>query len=234
MARVSEGRKVIRSHAELHRLLPRLFAQQDQHPQLAIAALANPILALEELGYELAPEIALHMQRLARFGAARTAEIEGIEADLRKELGPDAPIDDRHRLARAVIVRLPDELLDADFPEETLMPKAALAPASDEAKPRFIKDEVPSRPLAIRDRLGPLLAEPPQRRFDSPTQPPDPLAVLRGRAPLLDAMIRLREIEGSRARLAEPEVFHGILDRRIATPITRVRFRPSASAPPEG
>lgn len=233
MARSSDGRKVVRSHAELHRLLPRLFAQQEEHPQLAIAALANPILALQELGYDLAPEIAGHMERLARFGAARTQEIEAIEADLRRELGPEAPIGDRPSLARAVIERLPESLLDADFPEDGERETRTSAPKGDAAKPSA-KDVPPPRGTAVRDKLAPILSEPVQRRFDRPAQQPDPLAVLKGRAPLLDAMIRLREIEASRARLAEPEVFHGILGGRIATPVARVRFRPGARTPPEG
>ena len=54
-----------------------------------------------------------------------------------------------------------------------------------------------------------------------------------GRSPLLDDVLALRAIEGSRARLAEPETFRRILEGDIRTPITRVRFKASAAPPDE-
>lgn len=233
MSRSDDAAKVVRSHAELHRLLPRLFAQQEQRPQLAIAALANPVLALRELGYVLAPEIARHMERLARFGAARTAEIDAIEAELQRELGEKATLDDRQALAKAVMDRLPDSLLDAAFPDDADA-KGGAAKGPDAPPLQAAGKSTAPRAVSVRERLADLLPEPRQRRFDGPASQPDPLAALKGRAPVLDAMLRLREIEGSRARLAEPEVFRGILDGRIATPVTRVRFRPARQPPAEG
>jgi hypothetical protein len=224
-----QDQKTIRSHEEFRRLLPKLVAQQEERPALAIAALANPILALEELGYSFAPEIRPHMERLARFGEDRTVEIEQIEQRLAETLGPEVDIADRRALAAAVISRLPVDLLAEHVPEvKPIHPHSdAPAPVRKAEQPRAKPTKAPAPKEMALDQFRDRLAEFPQRRFDAFVTARDPLAALKGRAPLLDDMIRLREIEGSRARLAEPDVFQGLLSGKIRTPISRVRFVPS-------
>jgi hypothetical protein len=206
-----------------------LLAQQEERPELALAALANPILALEELGYRFAPEIRPHMERLARFGEERTAEIEQIEKRLTKTLGPKVDLGDQRALAAAVVARLPADVLAAQEPVLSETPQQPPAATAVQSAPQLRQkpSKTPASGNSGPDRLRDLLAEVPQRRFDEFQAARDPVAALKGRDPLLDDVIRLREIEGSRARLAEPDVFRGLLSGKIQTPITRVRFMPS-------
>jgi hypothetical protein len=194
---------------------------------LALATLANPILAIEALGYTFAPEIRRHIERLARFGEERTRALEEIETRLRKELGEDLDLDNGAAVAKAVLARLPaDQTPAQQTPADRA--NAEQRGASYGAGP----DDRPADRLD-RDKLAAALAEVPQRRFDSLKRPEDPLGAFKGTAPVIDDLIAFREIESSRARLARPDVFHKILSGELETPITRVRFRPGTTEPVE-
>ena len=209
----------IKSHSALRKLLPKLLEQQDERQDLALATLANPILAIEALGYAFAPEIRLHMERLARFGEQKTRDLERLETRLREELGADLDLADGAAVAKAVLARLP----------------AAQTSEQQTSKTSKAEQQRPSHGTGTDDRpddgldrakLAAALAEMPQRRFDAFKRPKDPLAAFKGAAPVIDDLIAYREIENSRARLATPEIFQKILSGDIDTPITRVRFRP--------
>lgn len=235
----SADRTTIKSHADFRRLLPRLIAQQDKRPELAIAALANPLLALEELGYAFAPAIRPHMERLARFGEERTAEYDAVEKRIASKLGADVDLTDHAALAKAVIAKLPKALLEETpfaTPAETsyaAKPAQGARKSGVNARAGSAKAAGSTQPPTVRDLLAAELPEPPQRRFRTLRRSEDPLAPLAGRNALIDDMLALREIEGSRARLADRDTFRKILEGELRTPITRVRFKPAA-VPPDG
>lgn len=231
-------REAIKSHAAFRRLLPKLLELQEERQDLALAALANPLLALEELGYVFAPDIRRHMERLARFGEEKTQQIEEIEARLHRELGEDIDPEDAPAVARAVLKRVPAELLDIDrcaIEAPTAVTQRSVqserVTAFRRAEHNLAAAAVPSevRDLPPRERLSAVLSELPQRRFVTFERSPDPLIAFKGVAPVIDDLIAWREIEASRARLATPAVFRKILSGEIATPITHVRFRPGGA-----
>lgn len=230
MAAAQNEPKTIASHEAFRKLFPKLLAMQEEHPKLAVAALANPILALEELGYSFSPEIRAHMERLARFGEEKTTEIEEIEGRLTKSFGKTVSIEDGPALATSLVAKLPQKLLDetAEEPEPAAAPKLSTKRVAREADSAIAAQTVAlASTVKLSDLITKQLAAPVQRNFLSLTQPPDALAKFKGREPLLDDVIRLREIEGSRARLAEPETFQKILSGEVKTPLSNVRFRPT-------
>jgi hypothetical protein len=47
----------LRSFEQLHRLVPALIGRLNKQPELAARAMANPLLALEELDIRLTPKV---------------------------------------------------------------------------------------------------------------------------------------------------------------------------------
>ncbi len=89
----------IASLDDLHRRLPEMVKQQETHPRLAIAALANPLLALERLGYTIASEIAREVAIRTRFRGEDAERLLTLDQALRTDLGDDADLDDAPTLA---------------------------------------------------------------------------------------------------------------------------------------
>jgi len=223
-------REQLKSHNAFRKLLPKLLEIQEERQDLAIAALANPILALEELGYVFSPKIRRHMVHLARFGEEKTQRLKQLEAKLRKELGKELDLDDAPAVARAVLERVP-----ADLPETTEVAGVTAEDAAPNSRnialkrAEFVVKAPPESQATVkttpRERLSAIVAELPQRHYHSFRRAADPLTAFKGVLPAIDDLIEWREIEGSRARFATPEIFRRILNGELTTPITRVRFR---------
>lgn len=63
---------------ELRRLVPVLVKRANDDQAFALRALSNPLLALEEAGVTLSPELSQHVERLARFSPKDVSRAEEI------------------------------------------------------------------------------------------------------------------------------------------------------------
>lgn len=76
----------IGSLRELQLQMPRIVQALNANQALALAAATNPMLALEELGYELSPQARLEIEPYARFGPDNLQKLADLEAKIYGQL----------------------------------------------------------------------------------------------------------------------------------------------------
>jgi hypothetical protein len=194
----------ITSLDELHRRLPEMVRHQETHPRLAIAALANPLLALETLGYTIDPAIAREVALRTRFSGEDAGRLLTLERDVHAVLGDDFDIDD----AAAVAPRLL-RLVEPEAAKDVAK-RAARAPA-----------EVEAPAASLRAALG---VAAPVAAVGRP-RAADPLVPFRGLHPVIGRLVAYRTLEASRPRLASRAVFEALLAGKTAGPVTAARLR---------
>lgn len=81
--------KTLRSFSSFHRLVPSIIRRLNEDQGLAMRALANPILAIEELGITLAPSLQKEVERRLRFSEKDGKRLEALEAEIHKHAGTE-------------------------------------------------------------------------------------------------------------------------------------------------
>ncbi len=72
--------KTIQSFQDAQKQIQSILAELNAKPELALAAAANPVLALEELGYELTPQARLEIEDRVRFGQKKAKRIQELRS----------------------------------------------------------------------------------------------------------------------------------------------------------
>lgn len=193
----------ISSLSELQQMMPRLLKETAGNNRLLLAAAANPILALAQLGYEVTPEAAREIELRARFGEEEGAAYDALEQEIRSLAGDAFNPEDRH-VAQQVLERL--------------------LPRQEAAKGKGKKQQEPTmnggRRKQILEAAKPLAA----RRVGE-TAVQDPLAHFAESHPVIPALLRWREMERRFPRFAPADLFQRILDEEVDLPITEIEFK---------
>ena len=77
---------VVTTQEDLHKNLRKIGRRFNENPDLARLVLVNPILALEDVGVQLSPEVKKHIIDLFRFPAGLKKRKAKLEAELKEEL----------------------------------------------------------------------------------------------------------------------------------------------------
>lgn len=110
--------------AQLQEQIDRLLERFNADQPLAMAAAVNPLLALEELGYRLAPAVQREIERRSRYTKRQLARLETLRAEFLQAV-PDFPIEEFDVLSSAQVRRLLRETLqipDDRIPRDLDMP----------------------------------------------------------------------------------------------------------------
>lgn len=157
----------IRTWKELQARVGEILERLNEDPDLVLAAAANPLEALRELGYSLGEDLEREVEARLRFGpqdGPRKVELE--------------------KAVVAAVGRPVDALDDREV--DRVLAKAGLRPGSRKA-----------------DRLEPL----------------------RGKHPVIEPLIELRDIERRAPRFASPDTYQRLRSGKARLPITRLRAR---------
>jgi hypothetical protein len=126
MARSRQQGTLVSSFERLQRLLPGILEEHGDNQQLVLAALANPILALEHLGYSFPPDVRDQIALRVRFGEEQAKTLRSLRAAVHEAAGEvfdlDSPAELRRVLRRLfestapkqARQRKPAEVLDRD------------------------------------------------------------------------------------------------------------------------
>lgn len=85
--------KKIENFKDFHRLIPEFIKEINKDQQLAIRAAVNPLLAFEELGYDLPPEVQKKVGIFIRFRPKDRKRLTELEAEIYKAAGCTFDID---------------------------------------------------------------------------------------------------------------------------------------------
>jgi hypothetical protein len=198
------GRKV-ETMRDLRRLVPAILKEINADPALALRAAANPLLALEELGYVLTQELRTEAERRVRFPKATLERMGVLEKQIFEAAGERFDVDAQAEVERILFKKLELPRPDADTPENQEQLQVALQQGT-----------LMARTTAT---LG--------REFV------DPLDKLAGKHPVMMPLLEYRRLEASEPRLAAPVLYERIKRGEVKLPVVRVQGRLKSDSPQE-
>ncbi len=196
---------------DAQRAMPRLIGALNDDPRLARAALANPLFAIEELGYTIDEGIRTTFERRIRFRPDEAARLEGLAAEVSEAAGCEVDVDDPYDLAHVLF-----DVLGLPRPD---------ANGKGEVE-RFNDRSSHEERSSATEPLDPRLPWVTDYR-------PDPLEALAGTHPVIRPLLEYRNLDASQPRLASPDRYRRARDDTSS--VANVSFRrhtePSASSP---
>jgi hypothetical protein len=205
-----DGRdRKIRSFQDLRRRVPDILERVNADPALALRAAANPLLALEEMGYDLPREVRAEVERHVRFPRADRERLDALSSE---------------------ISRLAPEPFDPDEPEElerVLFRKLKLPPLPQRVP-------IPAGPVKAAPRARAAASAVPAHPLARPIVPPgapkgvDPLEAIRDAHPVVPVLLEYRRIQSTQPPLAPREVYERLRRQGgedAAGPRLRIRAR---------
>ena len=201
----------VTSFEAFYRLVPSIVKRLSEDRDFMVRAMANPVLAIAELGFELTPEVAREVERRARFSDAARTRLASIEGKLFEAAGERFDPESDEDLQRVLFVRL-------KLPRPSGLVSLAPPPVRPLDGPRIVvKENTPG------GRKGGKTA---RRRFDArraeSASPTDPLEQLRGRHAVVDLLLQHRAISLRSPRLASRAGYDAVKANPRGVPVARV------------
>jgi len=189
----------------LRRRVPSIVQRINADEALAMRAAANPLLALEELGYELEEDLKREVALRIRFDQRTIETMQGLSARIHELAGEPFEIDSPAHLGAVLFERLK-------------------LPALPPAPQRVVVAEgtIAARSVGQRTRTPADALETP-RKVPGGVRPPDPLEALRGKHPVVEPLLEYRRLQGSVPALASRELYEKIKRGEVSAPKLRLR-----------
>ena len=203
----------ISSLQQFQRVVPAIVKAINADPELALRAAANPLLAVEELGYAIEPDVRRLAERRVRFPKATFERLGELEAEVYKKAGEQFEIDSGDALSRVLFEKLK---LPPPVGSETSQKRTQKSKATAQQPPAALRitDPLPPRPIG-----------------HEPV--PDPLDALRKAHPVMKPLLEYRQLEASTARLAPPDLYERIRRGDVKSPVTKLKARLKRGPTPE-
>jgi hypothetical protein len=198
--------------SELQHDVSSILERLNQEPRLALAALVNPLLALEELGYDIAPGIRPSLEHRMRFPPQAFHQLECLQREVFTAAGHPFTIDEPRELYRVL------------FDELRLPQPDHRSSCSERGSERALPP-----PALVTEPL------PPHVFGRQPVE--DPLGALAGAHPIMRPLLEYRLLESSEPRFAPRPLYDGVKNENRAHFVTRTHIRlkqakPKGDAPP--
>jgi hypothetical protein len=206
---MAHERQTIRSIEALRERVPEILKRLNADPALLLAAAANPILALEELGYTVPDEFRSELDRRIRYTSDERKRLEALRAQIFEAAAHSFDIDDAAALQEILFARLQLPPLPPEPVRVSLAPSAETR-SGDNRLTQLTSD---SHPLSVRYRAAGL-----------PTQP-DTLEPLRDHHPVIGPLIAYRSIVARHAPFAPREIYERVRLGDVRGPAFKLRAR---------
>lgn len=194
-----EGRQSVSvtSWEDLQREVAPIVDRINADQSLALAAAANPLFALEELGFEIDPDAQPEIEDRLRFRPPDAERLGKLRRDLHRQAGgPFDPASDAdvRRVLTAAGVKV-GRIVARERPPLAFAPRQA-----DEPQPKGAS-----------------------AKQAEPDHAADPFERLRGEHPLIEPLLEYRRLEASEPRLAARDVYKALREGSRSVPVTRLR-----------
>ena len=199
-----------------HRLVPSIVKRLSEDRDLAVRAMANPVMAIEELGFDLAPEVAQEIERRVRFSDETRSRLSAIETRLFEAAGerfdPESVQDIERVLFSRLKLRRPADLGSLEPPPRPGLevPRFAVKRIEAEARKRGAKKQGAK---AVRRFIA--------RRVETPL-PVDPLAQIKGSHVVVDLLLQHRAITRRVPKLASRAGYEALKANPRGVPVTNI------------
>lgn len=192
----------------LQKVVPLIVKAVNDDEAFGLRASANPLLAAEEMGFQIAPEIQRPAEWRVRFSKENAARLGELEEQVYKLADEHFDIDSSQDLDRVLFEKL--KLPRPKPPSEPPVTPQQQTPPSKYRK----SSSAPPRPVGL-------------------TPAPDPLEELRDAHPVMEPLLEYRRIDRSAPRLASRELYERIRRGEVKMPITKIQARLKRSRTPK-
>ena len=196
---INKEKLPIDSINEVRRLASSIIEISNSDEELALHAAANPIMAMEDMGYRFTDEIRYQLERIFRFSNETRMQLDNLEKEIHKIAGRSFNIDSSTELPHLLF----DEL---NLPKPLFTIKSQIHQSY-----RVTPSELPTQPL------------PPQMSWTPKVK--DPLEELRGVHTIMEPLLAYRQLEASEPRLATRDIYDKIKSGEVKFPLTKIKFR---------
>ena len=183
---------------QLQERIPSILKEHGNDDALNLAALANPILALEHLGYSFSPAARIDIAKHIRFGKKVSTKLKSLRKEVYEFTGDKFDLDDPEELSKEL-----NQLLNEEAPQS----RGAKKTKKSNRKRFKPKDVVPPNPEV---RWGPKFSDPLERYAD--------------KHPVFEPLLKYRRLDASQPRLASERDFNAVLRGKVKLPATRARL----------
>jgi hypothetical protein len=205
---VARSGGTIDSIDSLRRRMRTIVEAVNADPSLALRASANPLLALEELGYELSDGLREEAELRARFGLDDVAALTSLRDDIERQLGRKIDLGSADAVTGALAsvgVKIPAKAVQAAMRERAATGSAPDSPervVGQTSKGTSRRGRTPTAP-------GPPTIQPPASVL-GPNDSRRLLPALRERLEahdVVEPIVQYLDLEASRPRLADAETY---------------------------
>jgi hypothetical protein len=203
--------RTVATFAAFHRLVPSIVRRLSEDRDLAVRAMANPTLAIEELGFDLAPEVAREVERRVRFSDQTRTRLAAIEAKLFEAAGERFDPESSEDVERVLFSRL-------KLPRPAGLTSLEPPPARPLEGPRIVVTKI--------EPGGRKRGKETRRRFVArrvgPAPPTDPLEQLKGGHAVVDLLLQHRAITLRVPKLASRAGYDALKANPRGVPVAKV------------
>lgn len=192
----------------LRRRVPRIIQRLNAEPALALRAAANPILALEELGYSFPDELKREIALRVRFDAKTIARLKALAGVIHEQAGGPFDLDSTDELDRVLFTRL-------GLPRISSQSQRVVIAAGNLAE------------KSRKETQGVREAHPldPPWHVPGGLAPTDPLRELVGKHPVIAPLLEYRALQASQPPLAPRELYERIARGGVSSAKLTIRAR---------
>lgn len=216
----------IRSIEELRAQVPAILKRLNADHALRLAAAANPVLALEELGYRIPNELHRALDHRIRFSAAERERLAALTERMHEIAKVPFDPDDPAELERILFTQL--EL--PELPPPPVRVPITGAPVAAKS-PRQVSTRGPDATEA--PHIGPMVFAPtiPQHRLAvryhaaAAAPEPDVLLTLEGKHPIVAPLLEYRAIIARHAPFAPRALYDRVRRGAVGGPSLKLRAR---------
>lgn len=211
-------RVVIETWEQLRERVQLILERINADPSLATAAAANPMLALEDIGFDIIPSAREAIEERFRFHPRVAVRVRQLKEEIYRHAGRHFDLSSAEELGAVLFDRL--GITPGDEPPSAQVPPALKRRAkAGDKRPRDVAQE------AKHDRPRLVIDVRPLTQLPGAPPPADPLETLAGAHAIVEPLLEYRRLDASRPRLAPRDLYDEIRrgDRRL--PVTRLVAR---------
>ncbi len=200
----------ISSLKELQLQMPRILGQHGKDPSLTLLAFANPLLALEKVGYSFTPEAKEEITAHVRFGKTGAAAMQLLKEQIFAAAGKPFDLRDAAALQQNLSAILSRDDAKIDKPKA----RAASGPgklALPQAEIDLILGSV-KKPVKVEGG-----------------KVNDPLEAYRSKHAVIAPLLEYRKLEATHPQLAEKSVAEAVVRQKDKFPLRNISFRMNRS-----
>lgn len=171
----------VKTMAQLQKLMPKILKEHGKDKKLSRAALSNPILALERIGYKLSAGLKEEVEIRARFGAKEQKKLAETQKKITKIAGKKVNLSSNTAVSKLL--------------------KGLIKTKNVKAEKKTDKSSALFKAVAIN----------PESRLFKTKMAKDPLDDFRSSHPIIPLLLDYRRIEASAPKLASKKLFNEIL-----------------------